>query len=93
MENEQNVLLLVADQLRYDCVGAAGKMPVQTPNIDALAAESTFFQNAYTSIPTCCPARQSFYACKRSESFSAYWNYNITMPIGGLPVEEYSFII
>lgn len=92
MENQQNVLILVADQLRYDCVGYAGKMPVLTPNIDALAEESTFFQNAYTSIPTCCPARQSFYACKRSESFGSYWNYDITMPIGGLPVEEYSFL-
>lgn len=91
-KKQKNVLLLVADQLRYDCVGFAGKMPVQTPNMDALGEESTFFRNAYTSIPTCCPARQSFYACKRSESFGSYWNYGITMPIGGLPVEEYSFM-
>ena len=89
---KNNVLLIVTDQFRYDCLGYAGKTPVQTPNIDSLAEDGSFFENAYTSIPTCCPARQSFYACKRSESFGAYWNYNITLPIGGLPVEEYSFM-
>lgn len=37
-----NVLLLVADQLRYDCLGRAGRFPVQTPNIDRLAGEGAF---------------------------------------------------
>ena len=92
MDTNNNILLIVADEFRYDCQGFAGRAPVITPNIDELAEEGTFFENAYTSIPTCCPARQSFYACKRSESFGAYWNYDITMPIGGLPVDEYSFM-
>lgn len=90
--SKKNVLIIVADQFRYDCMGFSNEIPVLTPNLDALAEESTFFENAYTSIPTCCPARQSFYACKRSESFGSYWNYDVTMPIGGLPVEEYSFV-
>ncbi|MBE7066375.1 MAG: hypothetical protein E7385_02365 [Ruminococcaceae bacterium] len=92
MDTNNNILLIVADEFRYDCQGFAGRAPVITPNIDELAEKGTFFENAYTSIPTCCPARQSFYACKRSESFGAYWNYDITMPIGGLPVDEYSFM-
>ncbi len=91
-ESKKNVLIIAADQFRYDCMGFSGKFPVLTPNLDALAEESAFFENAYTSIPTCCPARQSFYACRRSESFGAYWNYDVSMPIGGLPVEDYSFI-
>lgn len=91
-EKKYNVLLLVADQFRYDVQGYVEKYPVQTPNLDQLAQEAVSFDNAYTSIPTCCPSRQSFYAGKRCESFGAYWNYNITMPNAGLPVEEYSFM-
>lgn len=92
MDNKSNILILVADQLRYDCVGEAHKSPAVTPNIDELAQNGVFFENAYTSIPTCCPARQSFYACKRSESFGSYWNDDITYPNPGLPVSEYSFV-
>ncbi len=87
-----NVLLLIADQFRYDCQGYTGMTPVKTPNIDALSEDSVTFDNAYTSIPTCCPARQSFYACKRSESFGAYWNHGITMPVKSLSPEDYSFV-
>ena len=85
-------MLIVADQFRYDVQGFVGKYPVKTPNLDKLAEESIVFDNAYTSIPTCCPSRQSFYTGRRCESFGAYWNYDITMPIGGLPVEDYSFM-
>jgi len=92
MSKKYNVLLLVADQFRYDCQGYVNKYPVYTPNLDKLGYQSVVFDNAYTSIPTCCPARQSFYASKRCESFGAYWNYNITMPIGGLPLSQYSFM-
>ncbi|MBQ3637760.1 MAG: sulfatase-like hydrolase/transferase, partial [Clostridia bacterium] len=54
-----NVLFIVADQLRYDCVGASGIRPVKTPNIDALAAEGLYFENAYTPLPVCAPSRQA----------------------------------
>ena len=48
-----NFLLLVADSLRKDHLGCYGNDWIQTPNIDALAAESVVFDEAYAeSLPT-----------------------------------------
>ncbi len=54
-----NILMIVADQLRADCVGAYGSRVVKTPNIDRIAAEGVMFTNAYTSVPSCTPARSA----------------------------------
>ena len=37
MADRPNILLIHADQHRYDCLGAYGNPDVRTPNIDALA--------------------------------------------------------
>ncbi len=55
--NQPNILLLMADQLRMDCVGAYGNAAIRTPNMDRLAKEGVRFQCAYTTTPTCVPAR------------------------------------
>jgi len=53
-----NIVLLMADQLRWDAVGAYGINPgAKTPNLDKLASEGVLFNNAYSSTPTCTPAR------------------------------------
>src|SRR5487761_2107331 len=52
-----NILLLMTDQHRGDCIGAAGNPAIHTPNIDRLARGGVLFQNAYSSTPTCTPAR------------------------------------
>ena len=39
--------LLMADQMRGDCLGIAGHPDVKTPCLDALAAEGTRFPNAW----------------------------------------------
>lgn len=54
-----NVLLITADQLRYDCLGVAGNRVIRTPHIDALARSGINFENAYTPATICVPARQS----------------------------------
>ncbi|WP_260706680.1 arylsulfatase [Edaphobacter flagellatus] len=52
-----NILMVMADQLRVDCVGAYGNKAIRTPNLDRIAREGIRFQNAYTSTPSCTPAR------------------------------------
>ena len=52
-----NILLLMADQWRADCLGAAGNRVIHTPNLDQLAAGGARFTNAYSATPTCTPAR------------------------------------
>jgi arylsulfatase A-like enzyme len=52
-----NILLLMTDQHRADFLGAAGARWLHTPNLDRLAAGGTLFRHAYSSTPTCTPAR------------------------------------
>jgi len=92
MAKKPNILMILSDQHRYDCVGFSDAYPVKTPNLDKLAEEGVWFENAYTTIPTCCPARMSLIAGRRPESFGAYWNYDITLPIKTLEPSEYSWI-
>ncbi len=52
-----NIILIMADQMRGDCLGCAGNRVIQTPNLDALGADGVVFTRAYTSVPSCTPAR------------------------------------
>ncbi len=55
-----NILLLMADQLRADCIGAYGNRIInKTPNLDRIAEEGARFDCAYTSTPSCTPARSA----------------------------------
>lgn len=54
-----NILLIVVDQMRGDCMGAAGHPVVETPYLDSMAAEGVRFSNAYSAVPTCIAARAS----------------------------------
>jgi len=54
-----NILVLMNDQHRADCLSCAGHPAVHTPNMDRLAAEGVRFSRAYTASPVCMPARSS----------------------------------
>jgi arylsulfatase len=55
-----NVLLVMTDQQRGDCLGVdEHSRGVLTPNLDELAAAGTRFARAYSSCPICTPARRS----------------------------------
>ncbi len=52
-----NILMLMADQHRGDCIGADGNKAIHTPNLDWLAQDGALFSRAYTATPSCTPAR------------------------------------
>ncbi len=52
-----NILYLMTDQHRSDCLGCAGNKIIQTPNLDSIAADGVRFSSAYSSTPSCTPAR------------------------------------
>lgn len=52
-----HLLLISTDQQRGDCLGCEGHPAVETPYIDELAAGGVRFRSAYTSVPSCTPAR------------------------------------
>ena len=86
-----NILFISCDQQRWDCLGFTDRYPVKTPNIDRLAAEGISFDNSYTPLPTCCPARQALVSGRRPERYGAYWNYDMGTMVGSIPVDEYSW--
>jgi len=54
-----NILLVMTDQQRGDCLGVEGHPCLQTPNLDELASGGTRFTSAYSTCPVCIPARRS----------------------------------
>lgn len=56
-KSRPNILFIMADQHRGDYLGADGNPHILTPNLDALAKEGVRFRHAYTSTPSCIPAR------------------------------------
>jgi arylsulfatase A-like enzyme len=88
-----NILFIMHDQQRYDCIGAsrtndtACSYPIHTPNLDKLAADGVFFENAYTTNPVCAPARQALFSGRRPEAHGGLWNPDICFPIGSIPAD------
>lgn len=54
--NKPHVVIIMADQLRYDVLGGP-----YTPHLNRLARESAVFDRAYCASPLCVPARGAFF--------------------------------
>ena len=76
MADKANIILIFTDQHRKDVFGCYGSTVARTPHIDALAAEGTVFDNAYTVYPVCTPARASLqtglYPCRHGMQNNMY---------------------
>jgi arylsulfatase len=57
MPQRPNLLLITTDQQRGDCLGCAGHPVLETPYLDELAEAGAYLPYAYTSVPSCTPAR------------------------------------
>ncbi|MCL2512624.1 MAG: sulfatase-like hydrolase/transferase [Oscillospiraceae bacterium] len=75
MQKKANVLFIMADQLRYDCLGCNGSQAVKTPRIDRLAAESANFSSFFVQAPVCVPSRQTFFTGMYPRSHKNRVNY------------------
>ena len=54
-----DILLIMPDQFRGDCLSVLGHPAVRTPNLDRLAREGVLFRRAYSTCPSCIPARHA----------------------------------
>jgi arylsulfatase A-like enzyme len=54
-----NILVVLVDQHRADCVGINGNPEIRTPHLDSLAREGYSYTNCYSTFPLCTPARYS----------------------------------
>lgn len=82
-----NLILIMCDQMRGDCMGIAGHPDVKTPYLDSLAAEGTYFPNAYASCPSCIPSRAALFTGMSQERHGRVgyedgisWEYEHMLP-------------
>lgn len=75
----KNVLLIMSDQHKRSCLGAAGDAVARTPNLDALARTSVRFTSAYCSNPVCTPSRASLLTGLYTHHHGA-WNNTTPWP-------------
>ncbi|MGI6069818.1 MAG: arylsulfatase [Blautia sp.] len=59
--DKKNILLIMTDQLRGDCLGYAGHPDIKTPYLDSLASRGVSFDNAYSACPSCIAARAALH--------------------------------
>ncbi|HUW59787.1 MAG TPA: sulfatase-like hydrolase/transferase [Candidatus Bathyarchaeia archaeon] len=52
-----DILLIMPDQMRGDCLSILDHPVVRTPQLDRLAREGVLFRRAYTGVASCIPAR------------------------------------
>ncbi len=56
-----NVVVITIDTLRADHLGCYGYKQIRTPNIDALSADGTRFEHAYTAVPVTLPSHTAMF--------------------------------
>jgi choline-sulfatase len=72
--NRPNIVMIMADQMAPDVIGALGHPAVKTPNIDRLVQKGVAFENCYCNSPLCAPSRASFVTGKHVSNIGAYDN-------------------
>ena len=76
-----NILLIHADQHRFDCLGAYGNPDVSTGAIDGLAADGVRFDNSFCPFPVCTPSRYSLLSGIYVHEHRG-WTNHCTLPPG-----------
>lgn len=59
MTQPPNIILIMADQFRFDAIHRHGNDIISTPTLDMMIDQGTDFTQAYAATPTCIPARAS----------------------------------
>lgn len=54
-----NIIFILTDDQRWDAMGYAGNEIIQTPNMDTLASQGIYFQNAFCTTPISAASRAS----------------------------------
>lgn len=81
-ETKPNIVLIMADDLGYETIGANGGQSYKTPNLDQLAAGGIRFENCFVQ-PLCTPTRV--------ELMTGRYNVRNYVNFGTLPRTETTF--
>ena len=76
MATKPNIVVIMTDQQRADVSKREGFQLDTTPFLDSLAAQGTWFDRAYTTMPACLPARVSMLTGRYPGATRARTNHN-----------------
>ena len=76
---KRQIILLMTDSTRQDMLGCYGNKAMNTPCLDAMAAEGIRYDNAYSCQPVCGPARSPIFTGIYPHSNGSIAN---SMPLG-----------
>ncbi|MBF0787003.1 MULTISPECIES: arylsulfatase [unclassified Streptococcus] len=87
-EKRPNVMLIVVDQMRADALAYNNiHSLVSTPTLDMMAAQGYNFENAYSPVPSCVPARVALltgldqdHSGRVGYEDEVPWNFKNTLP-------------
>ncbi|XP_023718635.1 iduronate 2-sulfatase isoform X3 [Cryptotermes secundus] len=82
IEAKDNIVFIIVDDLR-PALGCYGDTMAHTPNIDALAESSIYFNNAYVQQALCAPSRNSFLTSRRPDTLHLYDFYSYWREVAG----------
>jgi len=63
-----NILFIMTDQHRADCLGCMSNDVIQTPHLDRLASQGVVFENAFCQSPVCMASRASLFTGRYPEA-------------------------
>lgn len=75
-----NIVFVLCDDHRFDCFGAAGHPFLETPHIDALAAQGAMLTRAYVTTSLCSPSRASILTGQYAHNHRVVDNYHPVDP-------------
>jgi N-sulfoglucosamine sulfohydrolase len=75
-QDKPNVVLVIADDMRWSDMGCYGNKDIHTPNIDKLAKEGMRFTRCFTATAMCAPTRQQLYTGMFPIRNGAYPNHS-----------------
>ncbi len=81
-DKKPNIILIMADDMGYECLGCYGSAAYSTPNLDQMAAEGVRFEHCYSQ-PLCTPSRVKIMTGK--------YNYRNYIAFGYLDRNERTF--
>ncbi len=59
MIERPNLVLIITDHFRGDCLSRLGHPVAETPHLDSLSRDGVLFAHGYTPCPSCVPARRA----------------------------------
>ena len=58
-DKKPNIIFILTDDHRWDALGFAGNTMIRTPEMDRMAKEGIYYENAFVTTPICAASRAS----------------------------------